>query len=92
MTENLQPDWRHAPEWAKFWAIDSSGNAYWYKDKPTYQYYSIDAGDDSGFWKHVGGNDKRIWGVTFAWDSNWPPEGLELRDTIRWDSTLRVRP
>ena len=36
MTENLQPDWRYAPEWAKFWAIDSDGGAYWYEVEPTY--------------------------------------------------------
>ncbi len=36
MTENLQPDWRHAPPWAKFWAIDSDGGAYWYEVEPTY--------------------------------------------------------
>ena len=36
MTENLQPDWRHAPPWAKFWAIDSDGGAYWYEVEPRY--------------------------------------------------------
>ncbi len=33
---NVQPDWRHAPPWAKFWAIDSDGGAYWYEVEPTY--------------------------------------------------------
>jgi hypothetical protein len=36
MTENLQPDWRYAPEWAKFWAIDSDGGACWYEVEPQY--------------------------------------------------------
>lgn len=36
MTENLQPDWRHAPPWAKFWAVDSDGGAYWYEVEPQY--------------------------------------------------------
>jgi transcription elongation factor Elf1 len=25
-----QPDWSKAPEWAKWWAVDKSGEAYWY--------------------------------------------------------------
>ena len=33
---NVQPDWSKAPEWAKFWAVDSDGGAYWYEVEPRY--------------------------------------------------------
>lgn len=29
------PDWSHAPEWAQWWAVDSSCMAYWYQTQPT---------------------------------------------------------
>lgn len=92
MTDDIQPDWTRAPGWAKYWAADSNGDAYWYKDEPTYQHFSPDAYYSAGYWEHAGGYDRHIWGVTVMWDSSWPPEGFELRDTIAWDNTLRVRP
>ena len=30
----MKPDWKDAPEWANWLAIDSNGMWYWYKDKP----------------------------------------------------------
>jgi hypothetical protein len=30
-----KPDWSNAPEWARFWARDADGQAFWHKDKPT---------------------------------------------------------
>jgi hypothetical protein len=30
----LKPDWSKAPEWANWWAIDRTGDAYWFKQKP----------------------------------------------------------
>ena len=33
---NVQPDWSKAPEWARFWAMDSDGGAYWYEVEPRY--------------------------------------------------------
>ena len=77
----MKIDWKKAPEWANYWAADSSGDAYWYKDKPTYRCNS---------WEHVGGNDKRFWGLTFAWDSSWSPE--EFDENIDWKNTLLERP
>lgn len=29
-----QPDWNTAPEWARFWAMDEDGGAWWYSDEP----------------------------------------------------------
>lgn len=43
MPEN-KPDWSKAPEWAKWWAIDSDGVAYWYEMKP----YPKSTGDWTG--------------------------------------------
>ena len=35
MTEiTLKPDWDNAPEWARWWAVDQSGQCYWYQKKP----------------------------------------------------------
>lgn len=28
------PDWSVAPDWAQWWAMDSSGHAYWHSEKP----------------------------------------------------------
>ena len=32
--EKLAVDWRHAPEWANYWALDSDGAGYWYESHP----------------------------------------------------------
>ncbi len=31
---NDKPDWKDAPEWARFLAMDQDGDWYWYEDKP----------------------------------------------------------
>ena len=36
MTDHVQPDWSCAPDWANFWAVDSDGYAYWYRDQPIF--------------------------------------------------------
>lgn len=28
------PDWSQAPEWAMWWAMDESGNAFWFENRP----------------------------------------------------------
>lgn len=32
--ETTTPDWAKAPSWAKWWAMDEDGAAYWYALKP----------------------------------------------------------
>lgn len=32
---NIKPNWKKAPEWAKWLAQDHDGSWYWYADKPT---------------------------------------------------------
>lgn len=29
------PDWKFAPRWANYWAMDKSGHSYWYEHEPT---------------------------------------------------------
>lgn len=31
----VKPDWRQAPTWAQWWAVDVGGNAYWHENEPT---------------------------------------------------------
>lgn len=31
---NGKPDWKNAPEWARFLAMDETGDWYWYENKP----------------------------------------------------------
>ena len=32
--DEFQVDWSQAPEWAKWWAMDSNGICYWYMTEP----------------------------------------------------------
>ena len=32
--EEWQPDWSKAPKWANWWAMDESGESYYFKSKP----------------------------------------------------------
>jgi hypothetical protein len=76
---NVQPDWSGAPDWANFWAADSDGYAYWYRDEPTYK-------AKYGGWLRTLGEEPDV-----SFDLCWPPEGFDNRD-IDWASTLRSRP
>lgn len=31
----MKPDWKDAPDWANFLAMDKSGDWYWYQFQPT---------------------------------------------------------
>jgi hypothetical protein len=79
MTDHVQPDWAGAPDWANFWAADSDGYAYWYRDEPTYN-------AKYGGWLRTLGEEPDV-----SFDLCWPPEGFDNRD-IDWASTLRSRP
>ena len=91
MTDHVQPTWAGAPDWANFWAADSDGYAYWYRDEPTY-----DA--KYGGWIRTLGDEPGV-----SWDIDWAfvqvqpkwsrsgPEGFDSCD-IDWDKTLRSRP
>lgn len=34
VAQGVNPDWRKAPTWAQYWAIDADGVAYWYETEP----------------------------------------------------------
>lgn len=57
-----QPDWSTAPEWAKWWAIDAEGWAYWFEVEPkTMSFF--------GYWSKGNGQcavDKRF---SFSWEN-----------------------
>ena len=76
---NVQPDWSGAPDWANFWAADSDGYAYWYRDEPTYN-------AKYGGWLRTLGEEPDV-----SFDLCWPPEGFDNQN-IDWASTLRSRP
>lgn len=44
----MKPDWSNAPERATAWAMDGSGKAYWYENKPVYNSFT-------GSWEPRGG-------------------------------------
>ena len=60
-------DWTQAPDWAKWWAMDATGNAYWYEEKPI----------ESSRYFHTEGNALRAPG--FGWDSDRWVESLVER-------------
>ena len=31
----MKPDWKDAPKWARFLAMDEDGKWYWYENEPT---------------------------------------------------------
>ena len=98
MTDHVQPDWSKAPAWANFWAVDSDGYAYWYRDQPE---FDCDRDDTSsaGGWLHpsTDGVWLRPWEtrkssgqMDVKYDSSWPPKEFDNWD-IEWDKTLRSR-
>lgn len=39
----MKPDWKNAPKWAKWLAMDATGTWYWYRKKPSF---------DGAIWWH----------------------------------------
>jgi hypothetical protein len=78
MTDHVQPNWAGAPDWAKFWAVDSDGGAYWYRSQPTYDRKY------EGWVRLLGDEPDAIF------DHCWPPKGFDDWD-IDWEQTLRSR-
>jgi hypothetical protein len=54
-TNELQPNWENAPRWAKYWAVDEDGGAYWYDATKIYDNKWIcgDDGHQSDYDRHV---------------------------------------
>lgn len=51
-----KPDWKDAPEWANYCAMDENGEWYWFASRPDYA-------DDSGVWVHPWGSRVESAGV-----------------------------
>ena len=45
---NIKPNWKKAPEWATYAAMDSTGMLYWYEFKPSVVTDAWDLGETSG--------------------------------------------
>lgn len=67
-----QPDWSQAPEWAKWWCMEKSGDAFWFYEKPVKS-----LGDG---WTLGGSSDLNIEAPTFSYKGNWQ-DSLRSRDT-----------
>lgn len=80
------PDWKNAPEWAKWWAIDEDGSGWWYKLKPVI--------------KAVGDFPWRVWGVSDPLNNdnvtNDGMRGIDIQsmnnDATDWQQSLTQRP
>lgn len=59
----MKPDWKDAPEWARFLAQDSDGEWFWYENEPRPQH------GHSGTWdNHLGGKVHNATVVWFPWE------------------------
>ena len=61
MTDHVQPDWSGAPDWANFWAVDSDGYAYWYRDQPIFDRDRDDTSPDGGWLRPRGDGRTAVW-------------------------------
>lgn len=57
----MKPDWKDAPEWANWLAMNDDGEWYWFEEKPTFDFGEWLAFDD-GVWME---NDGRVSRATF---------------------------
>ena len=94
---DIKPDWEKAPEWAGWWAMDKSGDAWWFENKPT-------AGLLSGAWDvndcvseaALDEKSSKVFDEVFEWRGllfkRPQPEPEDAGDTIQWLRGLNVRP
>ena len=70
-SDEWQPDWSQAPEWAKWWAMDGFGDkkAHWYRDKP----YLDDDSEVESEWNAglYSNKDAFVWSPSFSYQGNW---------------------
>lgn len=64
----MKPDWDDAPKWAKWLAMDSDGDWYWYESSPTWDYVDSQ-------WSYGAGNR-----IMFAGSTIHPSKTLEQRN------------
>ena len=56
-----KPEWKDAPDWAQWLAMDANGDWYWYELEPDYN------GEE---WEHIGA-------VSIAFECPYPGQTLE---------------
>ena len=56
----MKPDWKNAPEWANWLAMDSDGSWYWFAEEPDQDSYSwrstgsrYDLANPDFYWKNT---------------------------------------
>lgn len=57
----MKPDWKDAPEWAQWLAMDKNGDWYWYENKPILRNVT---------WKIDGGHVKEAIPCISMWDKS----------------------
>jgi hypothetical protein len=89
MTDHVQPNWSGAPDWAQWWAVDSDGSAYWYRDEPTFDYDGDNTYGIAGVWLRPRGDDRvwlRLWETGESggqFDNNSNP-GMNVKFDATW--------
>ena len=78
------PDWRQAPGWAQWWAMDRDGKAWWYAQRP-----GLRPGTKS--WT---ANDGEVARCYVAWSQTIPLLAIDWHALLseQWQNSLRQRP
>jgi hypothetical protein len=76
-----KPDWKDAPEWARYLAMDEFGVWWWFEYKPNY------GQTHSTYWGHNGGGH-----IHDGWRRNTRYYGKRLRAGINPELSLEKRP
>ena len=63
----MKPDWKDAPEWANYLAMDEDGSWWWFENEP----YT-----DGDAWCHDGG-DWQIADIGVCWDDSLTKRPIE---------------
>lgn len=55
----MKPDWKDAPEWAKYLCMDQTGDWFWFELEPEWNYYLLAwmQREGAGKWKLAGNNN-----------------------------------
>lgn len=54
------PEWRHAPNWARWIGVDDNGSMWWYQDKPVWSSVTNIYTSQSGRLEHIGTLKQRM--------------------------------
>lgn len=72
----MKPDWKDAPEWAQWLAMDADGAWYWYEKHPTYV-----RPENEGFWRtEIGTQD--AFAMHDSYDETPPVEERPIKNEV----------